>query len=103
MQIAHPGRVPARKAEAAEAMAQVGAGSAPGQGPKGAQLGGVPLLSPEIFDFLQQQKIKPYVDHGAMAREQLGDGVRLLSLRAGESSPAKCRACASRCSRGPCC
>ncbi|MBI5790680.1 MAG: cyclic nucleotide-binding domain-containing protein [Rhodocyclales bacterium] len=85
MQIAQASRVPARRADAAEAPAQVGAGPAPEQDPKAARLGGVPLLSPEIFDFLQQQKIKPYVDHGAMAREQLGDGVRLLSLRAGET------------------
>lgn len=45
----------------------------------------VPMLSPEVFDYLRQQQIKPYVNLGAMAREQLGDGVRLISLRKGES------------------
>lgn len=45
----------------------------------------VPLLSPEIFDYLLREKIKPYTNLGAMAREQLSDGVRLLSMRAGET------------------
>lgn len=45
----------------------------------------VPMLSPEVFDYLRQQQIKPYVNLGAMAREQLGDGVRLIPLRKGES------------------
>lgn len=44
----------------------------------------VPMLSPEIFDYLLQEKIKPYANLGAMARTQLGDGVRLLTLRPGE-------------------
>ena len=85
MQIAQTTPTPARKVASAEAMPASGRGAPCDQGSGLPRLGGVPLLSPEIFDFLQQQKIKPYVDHGAMARAQLGDGVRLLSLRAGES------------------
>ena len=44
-----------------------------------------PLISPEIFDYLRKLAIEPYTKLGDIAREQLGDGVRLLPLFAGES------------------
>lgn len=44
-----------------------------------------PLISPEMFDWLRNQGIEPYPRLDDFVREQLGDGVRLLSLFAGES------------------
>lgn len=44
-----------------------------------------PLISPEIFDYLRRLGIEPYTKLNDMAREQLGDGVRLIALGAGES------------------
>lgn len=43
-----------------------------------------PLLSPEMFDYLRKLEIEPYTKLDDSAREQLGDGVRLLPLFAGE-------------------
>jgi hypothetical protein len=44
----------------------------------------LPLVSPEVFDFLRQLGIEPYTKLNDQAREQLGDGVRLISLFSGE-------------------
>lgn len=44
-----------------------------------------PLLSPEMFDYLRKLEIEPYTKLNDSAREQLGDGVRLLTLFVGES------------------
>lgn len=44
-----------------------------------------PLVSPEMFDYLRKLRIEPYTKLNDMAREQLGDGVRLIGLFAGES------------------
>lgn len=44
-----------------------------------------PLLSPEIFDYLRKLKIEPYTKLDDSAREQLGDGVRVMLCHAGES------------------
>lgn len=43
-----------------------------------------PLISPEVFDYLQRLGIEPYTKLDRSVREQLGDGVRLLRLFAGE-------------------
>ena len=43
-----------------------------------------PLISSEVFDYLRKLAIEPYTKLGDMAREQLGDGVRLVSLFPGE-------------------
>ncbi len=46
----------------------------------------LPLFSStEVFDHLRQQGIEPYTRLGDVARNQIGDGLRLLSLRAGEA------------------
>jgi rhodanese-related sulfurtransferase len=45
----------------------------------------VPLLSPELFDYLRQHQVAPYTKLGGMAREQLSDGVRMVSMREGET------------------
>lgn len=44
-----------------------------------------PLISSEIFDYLRNLAIEPYTKLSDIAREQLGDGVRLVALFAGES------------------
>lgn len=44
-----------------------------------------PLISSEVFDYLRNLSIEPYTKLSDSAREQLGDGVRLISLFAGES------------------
>jgi len=44
-----------------------------------------PLISAEMFDYLRQQGIEPYTKLDDYVREQLGDGVRVVSLFAGES------------------
>lgn len=44
-----------------------------------------PLLSVEIFDYLRQLAIEPYTKLDDFVRGQLGDGVRLVSLFAGDS------------------
>jgi len=44
-----------------------------------------PLISSEVFDYLRNLAIEPYTKLSDIAREQLGDGVRLVSLLAGES------------------
>jgi hypothetical protein len=70
-----------------------------------------PLISSEVFDYLRHLGIEPYTKLNDAAREQLGDGVRLIALFAGDSfitrkaglritrSPARCvwnrRACCS--------
>lgn len=45
----------------------------------------VPLISAEMFDYLRNQGIEPYTKLDDYVRHQLGDGVRLISLLAGES------------------
>ena len=54
-----------------------------------------PLISSEVFDYLRNLAIEPYTKLSDIAREQLGDGVRLVSLFPGESSLPTSRACAS--------
>jgi rhodanese-related sulfurtransferase len=44
-----------------------------------------PLISPEVFDYLRTHDIEPYTKLNDIVREQLGDGVRLVSLFEGES------------------
>jgi len=44
-----------------------------------------PLISSEVFDYLRNLAIEPYTKLSDIAREQLGDGVRLVSLFPGES------------------
>jgi len=44
-----------------------------------------PLISSEVFDYLRNLGIEPYTKLNDAAREQLGDGVRLLALFAGDS------------------
>lgn len=44
-----------------------------------------PLISAEVFDYLRRLAIEPYTKLNEMAREQLGDGVRLVSLFDGET------------------
>lgn len=44
-----------------------------------------PLISAEMFDYLRNQGIEPYTKLDDYVREQLGDGVRVISLFAGES------------------
>lgn len=44
-----------------------------------------PLISPRVFDYLRNLAIEPYTKLSDFAREQIGDGVRLVSLFAGES------------------
>lgn len=44
-----------------------------------------PLISTEMFDYLRKLGIEPYTKLNDAAREQLGDGVRLVMLFAGES------------------
>ncbi len=44
-----------------------------------------PLISTEMFDYLRTLGIEPYTKLNDAAREQLGDGVRLVVLFAGES------------------
>jgi len=44
-----------------------------------------PLISSEVFDYLRNLAIEPYTKLNDIAREQLGDGVRLVSLLADES------------------
>jgi rhodanese-related sulfurtransferase len=44
-----------------------------------------PLISAEMFDYLRNQGIEPYTKLDDYVREHLGDGVRLISLFAGES------------------
>ena len=53
-----------------------------------------PLISSEVFDYLRNLAIEPYTKLSDIAREQLGDGVRLVSLFPGESSLPTSRACA---------
>ncbi|MBK6741772.1 MAG: cyclic nucleotide-binding domain-containing protein [Hydrogenophilales bacterium] len=48
-----------------------------------------PLISAEMFDYLRNQSIEPYTKLDEHVREQLGDGVRLISLLAGESLSAR--------------
>jgi rhodanese-related sulfurtransferase len=43
-----------------------------------------PLISAEVFDYLRRLAIEPYTKLNELAREQLGDGVRLVSLFQGE-------------------
>ncbi len=43
-----------------------------------------PLISSEVFDYLRNLAIEPYTKLSNIAREQLGDGVRLASLFPGE-------------------
>lgn len=43
-----------------------------------------PLISSEVFDYLRTLDIEPYTKLNDIAREQLSDGVRLVSLFAGE-------------------
>jgi rhodanese-related sulfurtransferase/signal-transduction protein with cAMP-binding, CBS, and nucleotidyltransferase domain len=43
-----------------------------------------PLISAEMFDYLRNQGIEPYTKLDDYVREQLGDGVRVVSLFAGE-------------------
>jgi rhodanese-related sulfurtransferase len=43
-----------------------------------------PLISTEMFDYLRKLGIEPYTKLNNAAREQLGDGVRLVVLFAGE-------------------
>lgn len=43
-----------------------------------------PPISSEVFDYLRRLAIEPYTRLGDAVREQLGDGVRLVSLCAGE-------------------
>lgn len=47
-------------------------------------MNGEPLISAEVFDYLRKLGIAPYTQLNDMVREQLGDGVRLLSLFAGD-------------------
>jgi rhodanese-related sulfurtransferase len=44
-----------------------------------------PLISAEMFDYLRNQGIEPYTKLDDYVREQLGDGVRVIALFAGES------------------
>ncbi len=44
-----------------------------------------PLISAEMFDYLRAQGIEPYTKLDDFVRQQLGDGVRVISLFAGES------------------
>ena len=44
-----------------------------------------PLISAEVFDYLRHLAIEPYTKLNELAREQLGDGVRLVSLFEHES------------------
>jgi len=44
-----------------------------------------PLISSEVFDYLRTLGIEPYAKLNGLAREQLGEGVRLVSLFADES------------------
>jgi rhodanese-related sulfurtransferase len=44
-----------------------------------------PLISSEVFDYLRHLGIAPYTKLNDAAREQLGDGVRLIALFAGDS------------------
>jgi len=44
-----------------------------------------PLISSEVFDYLRHLSIEPYTKLNDAAREQLGDGVRLIALFAGDS------------------
>jgi rhodanese-related sulfurtransferase len=48
-----------------------------------------PLISSEVFDYLRTLGIEPYTKLNDIAREQLGDGVRLVSLFSGESLVTK--------------
>ena len=43
-----------------------------------------PLISAEVFDYLRHLAIEPFTKLNELAREQLGDGVRLVSLFEGE-------------------
>jgi len=43
-----------------------------------------PLISAEMFDYLRNQGIEPYTKLDDYVREQLGDGVRVVSLFSGE-------------------
>ena len=43
-----------------------------------------PLVSPEMFDYLRKLEIEPYTKLNDTAREQLGDGVRLVAMFADE-------------------
>lgn len=44
-----------------------------------------PLISAEVFDYLRALDIEPYTKLSQIAREQLSDGLRLLSLFGGDS------------------
>lgn len=44
-----------------------------------------PLISAEMFDYLRAQGIEPYTKLDDYVRTQLGDGVRVVSLFAGEA------------------
>ncbi len=43
-----------------------------------------PLISSEVFDYLRNLGVAPYTKLNDSSREQLGDGVRLLALFAGD-------------------
>lgn len=43
-----------------------------------------PLVSSAVFDYLRQQGVEPYTKLNDSARDQLGDGVRLIALFAGD-------------------
>jgi rhodanese-related sulfurtransferase len=44
-----------------------------------------PLISAEVFDYLRTLDIEPYTKLNQIAREQLSDGLRLVSLFTGDS------------------
>lgn len=43
-----------------------------------------PLVSSAVFDYLRQLQVEPYTKLNDSARDQLGDGVRLIALFAGD-------------------